>query len=141
MTPRKEPSSARITEQEGQRLYGAFSRVKAYVMHKSGGHRAAHVALRICPDIRKGLSGAARRRAFMHTGHAKNYICTNIDASKLPDGHLFGILFHEFGHIFAGAGEGKADQWAFERFGIPILYKGAWKLEWVDPELLAQKSI
>lgn len=138
MNPRKGPSTG---DHDGDRLYGAFVRVKAYVLRCGGGNRAVDVSLRACGHIRAGMRGAARARAFMHTGHFPNNICTNMEASRLPDEHLFGILFHEFGHIFTGEGEGRADRFVFEKFGIPLKYKGKKRLEWVDLKILDQKGI
>ncbi len=139
MKPRK--GRRAISELEGQRLYRAFARVKAYIMRRPGGRSIANISLRVCLEIRRGLRGVKRARAYMHTGHVKRHICTTADAAKLSDGFLFGILFHEFGHVFVGVGEGKADQWVFEKLGIVIHYKSQKKLEWVDPKTLELKAI
>ena len=138
MNPAKKISTS---ERDCERLQQVFARAKAFVLRRGGGYKAVDVSLRACPEIRRGLRSAARQRAYMHTGHIKQYICTHPDAAKLSDGFLFGVLFHEFGHVFTGAGEAKADQWVFEKLGLPLRYKGAKKLEWIDPKILELKGI
>jgi hypothetical protein len=90
-----------------------------------------------CPEIirfRKMNPGTKGLRSFMHTFHNQNAICSLSLAGKMPEGYLFGLLLHEFGHLGAGdtGGERDADQWILDRFGIRILYVGALDLQWVD---------
>lgn len=88
-----------------------------------------------CPEIirfRKMNPGTQGLRSFMHMGHERNTICSLSLAGKVPEGYLFGLLLHEFGHLGSGGGEREADQWILDRFGIRIQYVGALDLEWVD---------
>ncbi len=88
-----------------------------------------------CPEIirfRTYNPGTQGLRAFMHMGHERNTICALSLAGRMPEGYLFGLLLHEFGHIGSGGGEREADQWILDHFGIRIQYVGALDLEWVD---------
>jgi hypothetical protein len=76
--------------------------------------------------------GVQGQRSFMHTFHDPNTVCSLSLAGTLPEGYLFGLLLHEFGHIGSGGGEREADQWILDHFGIRIQYVGALDLEWVD---------
>lgn len=76
--------------------------------------------------------GKVGDRAIMHTVHEPNTICSLSLAERLPEGYLFGLLLHEFGHLGSGGGEREADRWILDRFGIRILYIGDLDLEWVD---------
>ena len=88
-----------------------------------------------CPEIirfRTYNPGLKGQRAFMHTFHERNVLCSLSLAGKMPEGYLFGLLLHEFGHLGSGGGEREADQWILDHFGIRIQYVGALDLEWVD---------
>lgn len=88
-----------------------------------------------CPEIvrfRKYNPGTQGLRAFMHMGHERNTVCSLSLAGRMPEGYLFGLLLHEFGHLGSGGGEREADQWILDHFGIRIQYVGALDLEWVD---------
>lgn len=88
-----------------------------------------------CPEIiqfRKYNPGTQGQRAFMHVEHEPNTVCALSLAGRLPEGYLFGLLLHEFGHLGSGGGEREADQWILDNFGIRIQYVGALDLEWVD---------
>lgn len=88
-----------------------------------------------CPEIirfRTYNPGIQGQRAFMHTFHDRNTICSLSLAGRMPEGYLFGLLLHEFGHLGSGGGEREADQWILDNFGIRIQYVGALDLEWVD---------
>ena len=76
--------------------------------------------------------GRVGERALMHTIHEPNTICSLSIVERIPDGYLFGLLLHEFGHLGSGGGERDADRWILENFGIRILYQGNLDLEWVD---------
>ncbi len=88
-----------------------------------------------CPEIilfRKMNPGIQGERSLMHTFHHPNTVCSLSLVDHLPEGYLFGLLLHEFGHIGSGGGERDADRWILENFGIRILYLGDLDLEWVD---------
>jgi hypothetical protein len=121
------------------RLARLFARVHQFVTGKIPALR--RVRLVLCPEIRKGKRGAAARRAFMHVGHYDDVICVHPLANRLSTGYLAGLFLHEFGHLATDAGDAEADRWVFERLGIPILYRGAMRLEWVAPEVLAKRGL
>ena len=71
-------------------------------------------------------------RQYAHTFHLdsvqddeEHVICVCRDFWKLPEGHRWGVLAHEIGHILAGpkAGETAADLAFGQAFSIPILYQ------------------
>jgi len=116
------------------RLALAFRLTQRFV--SSAKPALAWTRLRVnCPEIVRfrvynpGLQG---QRSFMHTFHRPNMVCSLSLAGTLPEGYLFGLLLHEFGHLGSGGGEREADQWILEHFGIRIQYLGALDLEWVD---------
>lgn len=73
----------------------------------------------------------------MHVGHASDQtVCAHPDAAKLSRNFLYGLFFHELGHVATGSGEKDADLWVFQKLGIVIEYKGDKQLEWVSNEVL-----
>jgi hypothetical protein len=124
------------------RLELAFRLVQRFVSRAKPA--LAWTKLRLnCREIvqaRKFDPGKHGQRAFMHAymdtiagdGHTPNTICSLSLAESLPEGYLFGLLLHEFGHLGSGGGERDADRWILEKFGIRILYLGELDLEWVD---------
>ena len=116
-------------------LFRAFVLAKAYAIMRSPEIQKA--SFKICPELRKGLRGAARARAYMHVGHASHHtVCAHPDAQKLPKNFIYGLLFHELGHVATGASEKNADLWVFQKLGIVIQYFSSQKLEWVSDEVL-----
>lgn len=94
-----------------------------------------------CPEIvrfRTYNPGKVGQRAFMHTFHDHNTICSLSLAGTMAEGYLFGLLLHEFGHLGSGGGEREADRWILDNFGIRIQYLGDLDLEWVDQMTIAR---
>jgi len=88
-----------------------------------------------CREIvlfRKMNRGRVGERSLMHTFHHQNTVCSLPLVGHLPEGYLFGLMLHEFGHLGSGGGEREADRWILDNFGIRILYLGELDLEWVD---------
>lgn len=88
-----------------------------------------------CREIilfRKINAGRVGERSLMHAFHRPNTICSLPLVDRVPEGYLFGLLLHEFGHLGSGGGEREADRWILDNFGIRILYLGVLDLEWVD---------
>jgi len=69
-------------------------------------------------------------RYYAHTFHRKNAICTCDAFEELNPEHQFGILLHEFGHLYGGESEAEADLWVEEALGIEIDYVNM--VQWVD---------
>lgn len=116
------------------RLALAFSLVKLFVSHAKPALTWTKLKVN-CPEIirfRKMNADTQGQRAFMHVEHKPSTVCSLSLAGKLPEGYLFGLLLHEFGHLGSGGGEREADQWILDNFGIRIQYVGALDLEWVD---------
>jgi hypothetical protein len=76
--------------------------------------------------------GTRGARAFMHTQHSKNVVCSAVDAGRLSENYQAGLFLHEFGHIATGGGEQAADEWALHSFGIMIHYMGPLEVEWIS---------
>ena len=116
------------------RLELAFRLVRAFVSHAKPA--LAWAKLRVgCHEIvrfRKANHGRVGERSLMHTFHHPNTICSLPLVDHVPEGYVFGLLLHEFGHLGSGGGEREADRWILDNFGIRILYLGTLDLEWVD---------
>lgn len=74
-------------------------------------------------------------RYYAHTFHLVNAICVCEAFSELPTGTQYGILLHEFGHLYGGREECDADLWPDERLGVEIGYKGD-GVQWVKPSIV-----
>lgn len=91
-----------------------------------------------CPKILKDRM--TDPRAFMHVGHRGMWtICASLEAGRLSDPHLYGLILHEFGHPLAWRWWGKSRQQDADRIiwnltGIPILYKSSLVLQWITPD-------
>lgn len=125
-SPRKRPVTGRLEL--------AFRLVRTFVSHAKPS--IAWAKLRVgCNEIvrfRTANPGRVGMRSLMHTFHYTNTICSLPIVGKIPEGYLFGLMLHEFGHLGSGGGEREADRWILDNFGIRILYLGELDLEWVD---------
>lgn len=125
-SPRKRPPTGRLEL--------AFRLVRNFVSQAKT--QLAWTKLEVgCREIvlfRKMNPGKVGQRSLMHTFHHPNTVCSLSLVDHLPEGYLFGLLLHEFGHIGSGGGERDADRWILDNFGIRILYLGDLDLEWVD---------
>jgi hypothetical protein len=125
-SPRKQPTNSRLSL--------AFQVVRRFVSRAKPA--LAWTKLNVgCREIvlfRKMNRGKIGDRSLMHAFHKPNTICSLSLADHLPEGYVFGLLLHEFGHCGSGGGEREADRWIFDNFGIRIQYLGSLDLEWVD---------
>lgn len=126
-----------------RKLWETFARVRAFVAGRFP--RLAAVVADWCPNLRDGMRGRERRRAFMHTAHRRRgrsrVICVWPGAAWLSEEFLVGLFLHEFGHCAVGASETKADAWVFAQFGITVLYGTADYLEYVPLAVIARERI
>lgn len=79
-------------------------------------------------------------RQYAHVGHEPGVICVAKAFHGLPDGHYYGILAHEIGHLIAvDDTEEGADKAANYAFGIRIRYRSGRHGEHL--EYLTQKDV
>ena len=132
----------RIHTHPPERLERVWRRVLKFVYRNVQDLAFPPPALQTCEKIAQDrqTSGLTGRRSFMHAGHYPNTVCV-WKGTRLADSFLVGILMHEIGHLATGADDVLADKYVFEMFGLPILYKGPLKLEWVDPKIIRQRRI
>jgi hypothetical protein len=125
-SPRKSPARSRLAL--------AFQIVRRFVSEAKPS--LAWTKLYVgCSEIvlfRKMNPGKVGKRSLMHAFHRPNTICSLSLADHLPEGYIFGLLLHEFGHCGSGGGEREADRWILDNFGIRIQYLSELDLEWVD---------
>lgn len=116
------------------RLELAFRLVRSFVsrVKPSLAWTRLSVGCREIVLFRKINMGKVGERSLMHTFHHPNTVCSLSLAGHLPEGYLFGVLLHEFGHLGSGGGEREADRWILNNCGIRIQYLGSLDLEWVD---------
>jgi hypothetical protein len=120
-------------------LFEIFVKVRSFVYKNTG--KFEHIALNVpCQEIdvlRRTKRGYVGGRSFMHVGHIRNTVCCARPAEFLSDGHLVGLLLHEFGHLGGGHSEPSANAWIKSGLGVEILYKGPLDLQWVGPDVVA----
>lgn len=125
-SPRKRPATGRLEL--------AFRLVRNFVSQAKPALAWTKLSVG-CREIvlfRKINVGRVGERSLMHVGHHPNSVCSLSLVDHLPEGYLFGLLLHEFGHLGSGGGEREADRWILDNFGIRIQYLGGLDLEWVD---------
>jgi hypothetical protein len=74
-----------------------------------------------CPDLERVHKKVWRVHA--HVFHYDWTICIVEDIELLPDEHKFGIMLHEFGHLYGGETDAEADLWVEEALGVVICYR------------------
>lgn len=82
-----------------------------------------------CPIANKDHRKSSRQ--YMHVFCTDGCVCCANAASKLPEKNLYGLFFHEFGHLIAGpkGDECAADMAILKNFGIVINYCGKKELQ------------
>jgi len=88
---------------------------------------------------------AESERQFMHCGHEADTICYAEAFKDLPLRNLYGLLFHEFGHLITitrrqvtehtepDEAEMLADVAILDSFGLEIAYEGDELLQALEP--------
>lgn len=115
------------------RLHRIFEIVKDFVSTKHRKLRDVKLYVH-CPEAE--TDHLYSRRQYCHALHRPNTICCAGAFAFLPKTYQAGILLHEFGHIATRDGELEADRWVMVKMGIPLLYRGSQKLEWVDVQTI-----
>jgi len=120
----------------------AFKKVLSIVSRKFPEMRT--VAMAPCPDAEENNAGSDRQ--FMHTGHETDTICYAEAFKALPLRNIYGLMFHEFGHLITivrreinehtdpDEAEMLADVAIFDSFGLEIAYEGDELLQALAPE-------
>jgi hypothetical protein len=131
----------RIEENPGPRRSAVFMRGSgklagifgwAFQLVTNVDSRLGRITLGACDEVRSGMRGHARKRAFMHVAHQPDMICVAPEAVRLSKNYLLGLFLHEFGHIATDSPDDRiADAWVCEKLGITIQYRGPLCLEWV----------
>lgn len=70
----------------------------------------------------------------MHVFHVPGCICCARASEKLPLKNLYGIFFHEFGHLICPGDEFDADNAILDNFGLLIVYRGKKELQEISTE-------
>ena len=126
---RRDPETAR------RRVQRALDEVYAFLVALRAPVGRA-VRLELCEDVRRDRE-RGNKRAFFHVGHKGIWtICTDPITGRLPDGHLYGLVLHEFGHplawkLFGKSRQEDADRAIWDMTRIPILYRTGWIVQWV----------
>ena len=108
----------------------AFSNVAKFVERKLR-QRRIHVDppprdVRLCIGCHLAEKDHAEaERYYAHTFHMVGTICVCEAFGELPTGSQYGVLLHEFGHIYGGKEECDADLFSDECLGVDIAYKGS----------------
>lgn len=110
-----------------RRFIGLFAACRDLAATKCS--RLSGVDFSFCSQVKDGLTGRARMRAFMHVEHQTGTICVAPEAARLPDENLAALFLHELGHLATNGGDSEADAWVFEKLGIVIRYEGPLDLE------------
>jgi len=80
-------------------------------------------------------------RQFAHVFHKHDRICVAREICTLPDQNLYGILVHEFGHLFAdmevkGHPEVAADSSVYFYLGIMVRYEDPHQIQTISKKNL-----
>lgn len=70
-------------------------------------------------------------RYLAHVFHRRRTVCVARKIEDLAPEYVWGILLHEFGHLYGGKSDAEADLWVHEKLGIDIDYVDL--VQWVDP--------
>ncbi len=108
----------------------AFSNVARFVEKKLRKRRVhmdpAPRSVRLCIGCHLAEKDHAEAdRYYAHTLHIAATICVCEAFGELSTGSQYGVLLHEFGHIYGGREECDADLFSDEMLGVDLQYRGA----------------
>jgi hypothetical protein len=115
-----------IMERKFPRTYLCFQMVQTYCFrHIPYADNFLPAMIRIC--VLANHDHADSPRVFAHTLHVEEYICVSHNFELLADSYQFGIMFHEFAHLFCEYlyeehTEEDADDFSRIELGIPLVY-------------------